>query len=216
MNERGMEKLRRRMIEDQLVRRGIVDERVLAAFRTVPRHRFVPPELARHAYEDCPLPIGEGQTISQPFMVALMTDQLRVQPGDKVLEVGSGSGYQAAILVELGAKVFTIEYVEDLATLAKDNLEKTGYKNVQVKVGDGTLGWPEASPFNGIVVTAGAPQIPEPLLSQLADGGRLVIPLGGRFSQILTRITKTGGELQFEESCGCVFVPLLGRHGWSS
>lgn len=215
-SDKKIAKLQRAMVEDQLKIRGIADERVLAAMEKVPRHLFLPAELQPHAYEDCPLPIGEGQTISQPYIVALMTELLQVEPGDKVLEVGTGSGYQAAILTEIGAEVYTIEYIESLMEKAKERTEKAGYAGIHFLAGDGTIGWPEHAPYNGIVVTAGAPQIPQPLVDQLAEGGRLVLPIGGRFSQILVRITKVGGELRTEESCGCVFVPLLGKYGWSS
>ncbi|MDD5556250.1 MAG: protein-L-isoaspartate(D-aspartate) O-methyltransferase [bacterium] len=206
---------RERMVERQLEPRGINDPRVLAAFRTVPRHRFLPPDMAHAAYADHPLPIGEGQTISQPYMVALMTQCMEVRPGDRVLEIGTGSGYQAAILAELGAEVYTIERIASLSERSGELLDALGYGTVRLRVGDGTLGWPEAAPFDGIIVTAGAPRVPEPLVGQLAEGGRLVIPVGGGWSQDLIVVRKAGGRLTEEEVCGCVFVPLLGKHGWN-
>jgi len=210
----NLDDLREKMVEAQLLSRGIKDERVLEVFRKVPRHQFIPKELINSAYVDSPLPIGEGQTISQPYMVALMTECLCLKGGEKVLEIGTGSGYQAAILAELVKEVYSIERIESLAIKAKERLESLGYKNIKIKVDDGTLGWPEFSPYEGIIVTAAAPQIPPPLLEQLRDRGLLVIPLNGRSSQILTVIEKSKDEFKSKEVCGCVFVPMIGKYGW--
>jgi len=202
------------MVEQQLKERGIKDPRLLDAFRKVPRHEFVPPELAHRAYSDNPLPIGEGQTISQPYMVAVMTEAADVQPGDKVLELGTGSGYQTAILLELGAEVYSVERVAQLHRQAHDRLSRLNYSRWKLKLDDGTFGWPEFSPFNSIVVTAGAPEAPTPLLEQLALNGKLVIPLEEHFSQVLYTIVRT--ERGFERHRGerCTFVPLIGEHAW--
>lgn len=211
------QKLRRQMVETQLVPRGIHDELVLAAFEKVPRHRFVPGELLETAYGDYPLPIGEGQTISQPYIVALMTEVLQLKRKESVLEVGTGSGYQAAILAEIAEEVYSVERFQKLAKRAKGVLEKLGYGNVKVKVGDGTLGWEEFAPYDGIIVTAGAPHAPHPLVDQLKEGGRMVVPIGGGFSQMLTLVEKTGGgKVSSQNICGCVFVPLIGEEGWKS
>ncbi|MBI5197236.1 MAG: protein-L-isoaspartate(D-aspartate) O-methyltransferase [Nitrospirae bacterium] len=206
--------LRRLMVEDQLIRRGIRDERVLQAMRFVPRHCFVGEDQVDRAYEDHALPIGEGQTISQPYMVAVMTEALGLSEGDRVLEIGTGSGYQAAVLAEMGARVFTVERVEPLARHAGRVLRELGYTNVSVRVSDGTLGWPEEAPFDGIIVTAGSPAIPEQLADQLVPGGRIVIPVGDRYSQNLIRGVKTPEGLATQNLLACVFVPLLGRFGW--
>lgn len=210
------QKLRRQMVEEQLIPRGIHDERVLATFGEVPRHRFVPKEFLGSAYADHPLPIGEGQTISQPYMVALMTESLQLSGRERVLEIGTGSGYQAAILAEIAKEVYSVERFEALAKRAKDTLLTLGFSNVKVKVGDGTLGWEEFSPYEAIVVTAGAPSIPQPLVDQLKEGGRMVIPIGGDFSQMLTLVTKSGGKVTSCNICGCVFVPLIGEKGWKA
>jgi len=210
----NFEEMRRRMVEEQLRSRDITDERVLKAFLKVPRHEFVPPEQKVYAYEDHPLPIGFGQTISQPYMVALMTQALELRGDEKVLEVGTGSGYQAAILAELCREVHSVERIPELAERAKETLRRLGYTNVFVHVGDGTKGLPEEAPFEGIIVTAGAPDIPPPLVEQLAEGGRIVIPIGGRPYQTLVKGTKRGGRLHKEEVCGCLFVPLVGEYGW--
>lgn len=203
---------RAEMVERQLRRRGISNERVLAAMALVPREEFVPPGLAGRAYEDGPLPIGYGQTISQPYMVALMTQLLDPQGGSRVLEVGCGSGYQAAVLAALGAEVFSVERVPELARQAAERLERLGYP-VRVRVGDGTLGWPEEAPFDGIIVTAGAPEVPPSLLAQLADGGRLVIPVGPGAVQELVVVTRRGEEFDRRGVCSCMFVPLVGKEG---
>lgn len=207
-----------KMAEEQLIARGdITNRRVLDAFLKVPRHKFVPLQEQKSAYGDFPLPIGCGQTISQPYMVALMTQCLGLKGDEKVLEIGTGSGYQAAILAQLAKEVYTVERFAELSETAKTNISELGYSNIYFKVGDGTLGWKENAPFDGIIVTAGAPRPPQPLLEQLAQGGRLVIPIGGGFSQTLTLIKKGPGPAQIEskEVCGCMFVPLVGKEGWN-
>jgi protein-L-isoaspartate(D-aspartate) O-methyltransferase len=205
---------RQRMVERQIAPRGVSDPRVLAAMQKVPRHRFIPSHLWDQAYGDYPLPIGEDQTISQPYIVALMTEMLELQETDKVLEVGTGSGYQAAILAELAAQVYTIDRVAMLLARAEQILNEMGYANIKTRVGDGTLGWPEEMPFDAIIVTAGAPQVPRPLTEQLSLGGRLVIPVGDTWSQTLTRVRKTKDGLKFEYHGGCRFVRLIGKYGW--
>jgi len=206
---------RHAMVEEQIVGRGIRDGDVLSALRTVPRHLFVPPELVGQAYHDSALPIGRGQTISQPYMVALMTRLVVPTVRSRVLEVGTGSGYQTAVLAELAGQVFTVERVAELAAAAADILQRLGYHNVITVVGDGSLGLPDQAPFDGIMVTAAAPQAPPPLLDQLADGGRLVVPIGpaGR-DQVLTVIERTPDGLREVESVPCRFVPLLGESGF--
>ncbi len=207
---------RERMVLNQLKGRGIQDERVLEAMRKVPRHRFVPEELRSRAYGDHPLPIGEGQTISQPYMVALMTEQLQVEPRHVVLEIGTGSGYQAAVLAELVTRVISIERIPDLADRARQVLDELEYRNVVIRWSDGTVGWPEMAPFDRIIVTAGAPAAPQTLVDQLADGGRMVVPLGNAFLQTLTVLTKAGGSTMVEGRGGCTFVPLIGEEGWKA
>jgi protein-L-isoaspartate(D-aspartate) O-methyltransferase len=202
------------MIEEQLAARGIRDARVLDAMRRVPRHRFVPPDQQRLAYADRALPIAEDQTISQPFMVATMTEALRVGPEAFVLEVGTGSGYQAAVLSLLVAEVVSIERRPDLAAAAAANLAALGYHNVRVIVGDGTLGAPALAPFDGILVTAGAPRVPPALAGQLRDHGRLVIPVGPPAHQELAVITRDGDQYDEVRGEPCVFVPLIGAAGW--
>jgi len=206
--------LRRAMVNDQLRGRDVTDQRVLDAMLAVPRHEFVPPERAAEAYSDQPLPIGEGQTISQPYMVAAMAEALALTGSERALEIGTGSGYQAAVLSLLAREVYTIESHIALAETASQRLTRLGYTNVHVKAGDGTLGWPEAAPFGAILVTAAAPSIPPPLLTQLAEGGRLVIPVGTSDYQELRRIRKTVGRTTQESLFDCRFVPLLGRYGW--
>lgn len=202
------------MIEGQLLARGIKDPRVLEVMRRVPRHLFVESALADRAYDDSPLPIGEKQTISQPYMVGLMTQALELRGGEKVLELGTGSGYQTAVLAELCHNVFSIEKIGSLAGQARMVLDRLGYYNVAIHVGDGTLGWAEHAPFDAILVSAGSPTLPQPLLQQLALGGRLVIPLGSEQSQVLRRIRRTAAG-QDEEVLGeCRFVKLWGKHGW--
>ncbi|WKU18070.1 protein-L-isoaspartate(D-aspartate) O-methyltransferase [Fervidibacter sacchari] len=206
--------MRANMVEYQLRRRGIKDERVLQAFLKVPRHKFVRPQDMWHAYEDYPLAIGYGQTISQPYMVAIMTELLELKGHERVLEIGTGSGYQAAILAELAKEVFTIERIPELAKKAEKVLRELGYNNVKVIIGDGSKGLPEFAPYDGIIVTAAAPKLPQPLLEQLKDGGRLVIPVGSRKLQDLLRITRIGNEFKTENFGPCLFVPLIGEEGW--
>ncbi len=205
---------RERMVEDQLERRGITDSRVLAAMRKVVRHRFVEEALRDRAYGDHPLPIGEGQTISQPYMVAAMTQLLRLGGSEKVLEIGTGSGYQTAILAELCRRVCSIERLPSLATRARRVLEELGYTNAVVKTADGTYGWPDEAPFDRVLVTAGAPAVPTPLFQQLAEGGRMVVPIGDPQSQTLHVVDKVAGQMRTVTDCGCVFVKLVGRYGW--
>ena len=200
--------LRQRMVEEQLIARGIKDERVLDAMSRIPREEFVPKNLINSAYEDCPLPIGEGQTISQPYMVALMVEKLELKGDEKVLEIGAGSGYQAAILASLCRKVYTVERISSLVKFAAENLKK--FDNIIIKEADGYSGLQEFSPYQGIIVACAISSPPHMLIEQLDDdGGRLVIPLGGRFSQELTVIKKKKGRLKTEKVCGCVFVPLV-------
>ena len=204
------------MVTHQLMKRGIRDERVLKAMREVPRHLFVPARYRSIAYDDMPLPIGHGQTISQPLMVAMMTETLRLRGNERVLEIGTGSGYQAALLARLAKVVFTIERISELAAEARATLSILGITTVHVLVADGTLGLPEHAPYDAIVVTAGAPHVPLPLVDQLKIDGRLVIPVGGRLEQTLVRVTKTGSGPQTEHLSGCRFVPLIGEQGWRS
>lgn len=206
---------RRVMVESQLRRRGITDPRVLEVMGRLPRHLFVSHEFRERAYEDHALPIEMDQTISQPYIVALMTEILELQPDDIVLEIGTGSGYQAAVLAELAKQVYTIERYEGLAERAKMILKELGYQNIEVIVGDGTLGLPDKAPFDKIIVTAGAPDIPTALLDQLKEGGRLVIPVGRRFTQTLRAVRKENQKIIEEESIRCAFVPLVGIHGWA-
>ncbi|MBM3250208.1 MAG: protein-L-isoaspartate(D-aspartate) O-methyltransferase [Candidatus Omnitrophica bacterium] len=208
------ETLRKRMVDEQIANRGITDSRVLKAFLKVERHRFIPQELRNNAYADYPLPIGEGQTISQPYMVALMTESLKLTGREKVLEIGTGSGYQAAILAELAKEVFSIERFPGLAKNAGSILRDLGYQNIKIRMGDGTLGWPEEAPFDRIIVTAASPSVPTPLLEQLKENGGLLLPLGESFSQVLTLIEKKPGTAESTPICGCVFVPLVGKYGW--
>jgi protein-L-isoaspartate(D-aspartate) O-methyltransferase len=209
-------KARSKMVEDQIISRGIKDARVIAAMRKVPRHLFVEEALQSQAYSDHPLPIGEKQTISQPYMVALMTEALQLKGKEKVLEIGGGSGYQTAILAELSEKVFSIERIRSLAIRARQLLYELGYYNVELKIFDGTYGWMEETPFDAIIVTAGAPDIPQPLLDQLAMDGRLVIPVGDAYVQDLIRVTKTEEGIKREDLGGCRFVKLIGRYGWET
>lgn len=209
------ERERGRMVEDQLVRRGISDGRVLAAMRRVQRHRFVEEAFRERAYGDHPLPIGQEQTISQPYIVALMTSLLALTGREKVLEVGTGSGYQTAVLAELARRVCSIERIPALAARARGALEALGYANVWVRVGNGTLGWPDEAPFDCILVAAGGPTVPPPLFEQLVDGGRMVLPLGDQTGQTLTLVQSVGGHMRTRPCGDCHFVPLLGKYAWS-
>jgi len=202
------------MVECQIEARGVHDPRVLAVMRDVPRHLFIPPPYDRAAYDDAPLPIGNGQTISQPYIVALMTELLHPQPGDRVLEIGAGSGYQAAILSVLVGRVTTIERLTAVADLARRNLAALHYNNVTVIVGDGTMGYQQGSPYDGIIITASTPEVPAPLIGQMAEGGRLVAPVGGRDVQELVVLEKRQGTIATEHHGGVRFVPLIGEHGW--
>lgn len=202
------------MVETQLRSRDITDARVLEAFQAVPRHEFVPPEHITQAYDDCPLPIGEGQTISQPYMVAAMTQALALSGVETVLEVGTGSGYQAAILARLARRVYTIERYASLSTSACERLQRLGYTNVTCLVGDGSQGYPPAAPYHGILVAAGAPRVPPVLTDQLAEGGRLVIPVGDIASQELLLVQKKGSKFSQYTINYCRFVPLTGKYGW--
>ena len=210
----NFKKARDRMVETQLISRGIRNPRVLEAMGKVPRHLFVDEALRDQAYSDYPLPIGDKQTISQPYIVALMTETLDLQGHEKVLEIGTGSGYQAAILAELADRVFTIERYPNLAYRANQVLQKLGYKNIVTRVADGTLGWPDEAPFDGILVTAGAPRIPQPLVDQLAPEGRLVIPLGDRLSQELALVERAEKGIHQTYLGGVRFVDLVGKWGW--
>ena len=211
----NFEKERLRMVEEQIAGRGVKDERVLAAMGKVPRHEFLPEAIRGMAYQDSALPLGEAQTMSQPYMVGLMTELLELKGTERVLEIGTGSGYQAAVLAELCDKVYTVERIKMLADRARLNLDRLGYRSVAIKVYDGTYGWKEMAPFDAIVVTAGSPDIPAPLVEQLKEGGRMVIPVGARFGQTLLKIVKTPRGPVTERSIPCVFVPLIGNHGWT-
>jgi protein-L-isoaspartate(D-aspartate) O-methyltransferase len=205
---------RNRMVDSQLVSRGIKDLQVLAIMRKVPRHRFVEEALISQAYGDHPLPIGEKQTISQPYIVALMTEALELKGTEHVLEVGTGSGYQTAILAELAKKVYSIERMYGLSVRARRLLDEFGYLNVVLKVGDGTVGWKEQAPFDAVMVTAGSPDVPQPLVDQLGVGGRLVIPVGDRYSQTLLKVVRGKEGIKKIDLGGCRFVNLVGQHGW--
>jgi protein-L-isoaspartate(D-aspartate) O-methyltransferase len=198
------------MVRDQIAARGVTDRRVLDAMRRVPRHEFVPPQMQANAYDDRPLPIGLGQTISQPYIVAYMTEELRVTPKSKVLEVGTGSGYQAAVLSGLVAEVYSIEIVPELAARATQTLKRLGYNNVKVRAGDGYRGWPAAAPFDRIIVTAAPDHIPKPLIDQLAVGGRMVIPVGDQYQQ-MTIVTKTKRGVVEQRTIDVRFVPMTGE-----
>ena len=209
-----LQELRELMVETQLISRGIKDKRVLDAMRKVPRHLFVSEPMQYRAYDDMALSIGEGQTISQPYMVAAMTELLELKGDERVLEIGTGSGYQAAILAELSKDVYTVERVPILSEQAETRFKALGYKNIHVKVGDGTSGWPEEAPYNRIIITAGTPRIPEPLMDQLSDEGIIIAPVGDRFSQQIIKVTKSKKKLTESFHTPCVFVPLIGEHGW--
>ena len=208
------EGLRRRMVEEQLVARGIKDQRVLSVMRKVPRHLFVEEALWNQAYGDHALPVGERQTISQPYMVALMTEKLELKGSERVLEIGTGSGYQTAILAELADKVYSIERIKALAMKARAVLERLQYHNTAISVFDGTYGWKDASPYDAIIVTAGSPKIPEPFLEQLKAGGRMVLPIGDQRTQVLHKIVKMPMRIDDTQVTECVFVPLIGQFGW--
>jgi protein-L-isoaspartate(D-aspartate) O-methyltransferase len=212
--ERSYERERLRMVKEQLSRRDIRDARVLEAMSTVPRHLFTPEEYRDLAYSDGPLPIGERQTISQPYIVALMTEMLELQGDENVLEVGTGSGYQAAVLAHLARQVHTVERHQALAQRAEQVLGRLAFENVFVHIGDGSLGWPDAAPYQGVIVTAAAPRAPQPLLDQLADGGRMVIPVGGMSGQFLELWRRQGDLFAHETTLPVAFVPLRGEHGW--
>jgi protein-L-isoaspartate(D-aspartate) O-methyltransferase len=208
------EKERSRMVDEQIAGRGVKDERVLAVMRKIPRHEFLPEGIRGMAYNDSALPIGEGQTMSQPYMVALMTELLELKGMERVLEIGTGSGYQAAVLAELCQKVYTVERIKMIADKARVTLDRLGYKSVAIKIYDGTYGWKEMAPYDAIIVTAGSPDIPAPLVEQLKVGGRMVIPVGDRYGQQLITVVKTSEGITTERSVPCVFVPLIGNHGW--
>jgi protein-L-isoaspartate(D-aspartate) O-methyltransferase len=216
MDELNFERLRDLMVDSQLIPRGIRDARVLEVMRKVPRHLFMDESIRHRAYDDMALPVGEGQTISQPYMVAVMTELLALKGAERVLEIGTGSGYQAAVLAELSGEVYTIERIQSLSDKAAATLRSLGYLNIHPEVGDGTLGLPDAAPFDRILVTAGAPEIPSPLIEQLAEGGILLVPVGDRSSQQLVRIKKEKSTLSKEYYTPCVFVPLVGKHGWGA
>ncbi len=201
--------LRNKMVEAQIFARGIKDARVLGAFRKVERHKFVPQDFQAEAYSDFPLAIGRGQTISQPYIAALMTESLGLEGGEKVLEIGTGSGYQTAILAELAREVFTIERIESLGKSAEKLFQTLGYTNIKVRIGNGAKGWEEESPFDRIIVTAASSIVPMPLLQQLKDNGKLILPLGGSSVQVLTLVEKKRDSLAYTDICNCVFVPLI-------
>ncbi len=205
---------REKMVETQIKARGVKDTRVLEAMLKVPRHLFVEEALRDQAYGDFPLPIGEGQTISQPYIVAIMTEALKLKGNERVLEVGTGSGYQTAILAELALWVYTIEKYSSLLKRAKNTLIKLGYKNISFKLGDGSLGWKEVAPFDAIIVTAAAPKIPQPLIDQLLEGGRIVIPVGDEYSQVLVKGIKKDGKLRTQTLEAVRFVKLVGAYGF--
>ena len=207
---------RERMVAEQVIARGVADPRVIEVMRRVPRHLFVDEALRDRAHGDHPLPIGEGQTISQPFIVGRMTELLRLTGREKVLEVGTGCGYQAAVLAELAARVCTMERIPRLATRARETLEGLGYRNVWVRAANGTLGWPDQAPFDRILVAAGGPGVPPPLFEQLAEGGRMVIPVGDAANQVLQVIEKVNGTQRVTQDSGCVFVKLVGKYAWES
>jgi protein-L-isoaspartate(D-aspartate) O-methyltransferase len=205
---------RERMVKNQLMARSIRDERVLKAMGKIPRHLFIQEALAGEAYNDHPVPIGEKQTISQPYIVALMTEALELEGSENTLEIGTGSGYQTAILAELSSRVYTIERIKSLLVKARKLLAKLNYNNILFKAFDGTLGWKDYAPFDAIMVTAGSPSVPEPLKEQLADNGRMIIPVGDRYTQELIKITRKGESFDQESLGGCRFVNLIGVHGW--
>lgn len=206
--------LRKKMVEEQLIPRGIHSQDILNALYKVERHKFVPKDSQNNAYGDFPVAIGEGQTISQPYIVALMTESLDLNQNDLILEIGTGSGYQTAILAELVKEVYSIERFKKLAIAAKTTLDDLGYKNVYTKTGDGTLGWPEKAPFDKIIITAAAPYTPLPLIDQLKENGLIILPLGESFGQTLTLGEKKNNSVEYRQICGCVFVPLIGKFAY--
>jgi protein-L-isoaspartate(D-aspartate) O-methyltransferase len=206
--------LRKKMVYEQLLARGIKNQRVLDAFNKVERERFVPEELSSSAYSDFPIPIGEGQTISQPYIVALMVEALDLSGSERVLEVGTGSGYQTAILAELSKQVYSIERIESLAKRAGERL--VDYKNIKIQIADGSLGWPEEAPFEKIIISAASPRIPLPLTEQLSNNGKLILPIGEQFNQVLTLVEKKNNQLISTGICGCIFVPLVGKYAFKN
>lgn len=213
---KDFEFLRNKMVDDQLCQRGITDTRVIEAMRKIPRHEFIPIESDQQAYDDAPVSIGENQTISQPYMVALMTEILRLEGQERVLEIGTGSGYQTAVLAQICREVYSIERLEILARAAACRLERLGYHNIKIRVGDGTLGWSEAGAFDAIMITAAAPEITYYLAGQLNINGRMAVPVGDRFQQKLMLLTRQENRLDTQEICSCVFVPLIGKFGWKN
>ncbi len=205
---------RERMVQEQIIARGVKDARVIDAMKQVPRHYFIDKTYYHQAYNDFPLPIGNEQTISQPYMVAVMTELLELKGSERVLEIGTGSGYQTAILALLCDRVFSVERIANLSKQARERLTKLGFKNINIMVGDGSLGWPAFSPYNGIIVTAGSPGIPDELIAQLADNGIMILPVGGEYTQTLNVIKKQKGRIYRKELFGCAFVPLVGKSGW--
>ncbi len=216
MTDQDCDLLRQKMVTEQIERRGIRDVRVVEAMRTVPRHLFVPEQYLQDAYADKPLPIGYHQTISQPYIVALMLEALVLRGTERVLEIGTGSGYQAALLSRLAAQVFTVEVIPELAAAAQAVLARLGCRNVTVCVANGSLGWPTHAPYDAIIVAAASPIVPPSLLGQLADGGRLVLPVGDRYNQTLLRVRKQNGRVTTENLGACSFVPLVGEQGWKT
>ena len=207
--------LRERMVDRQIARRGLHDPKLLAAFRAVPREDFISGDYADYAYQDSPLPIESGQTISQPYIVALTIDAARIKPGDRVLEVGAGSGYAATVIGQIAGEVIAIERHHELVEIAQKRMRQLGYSNVSIVEGDGTLGWPEAAPFDRVLVTAGAPELPRNLLlSQLKDGGIAVLPVGPQDDQMLVEVRRQGDQLKTTDVCPCRFVKLIGQEGW--
>lgn len=205
---------REKMVREQIVSRGIKSQPVIDVFRKVPRHKFIDQKYLKEAYYDHPLPLTHGQTISQPYIVALMTELLELYGDEKVLEIGTGSGYQTAILAELAEAVYTIDRIPELSQEAQQTLQQLGYKNIQLRISDGSVGWREFAPYDRIIVTASAPNVPQPLIDQLKEGGKIVIPLGSNFGQDLVVVEKHKGEMNIFDYGKCVFVPLIGEFGW--
>ncbi len=206
---------RQKMVESQIIRRGVTDPKVIAMMRSIPRHEFMPEDQWAEAYRDQPQPIGEGQTISQPYMVAYMTELLRLKGTEGVLEIGTGSGYQTAVLAGLSRWVFSMERIETLSHAARKTLDRLGFKNIEYEIGDGSLGWPEKAPFDRIIITAAVPQIPDRLIAQLSvEAGMMVLPVGPRWCQSLMRIEKNGERIRSENLTSCIFVPLIGQAGY--